>query len=162
MSVDEPEGVAELPTEEPPYSPSTSRSSPGTVGSSRGGRTGDTRGRTGDTRGHPGPGDAESAARLNPSWTTAVGAPGGQGVRDPGAWALGYMGSLHQGADREGHGGPGSLQPRRAAPALLQPVPPRDPGPASAPRYRPHRGKAFGQLSLAAPRVSRSHVRGGC
>ncbi|XP_042109674.2 FERM domain-containing protein 1 isoform X3 [Ovis aries] len=35
MSVDEPEGVAELPTEEPPYSPSTSRSSPGTVGSSR-------------------------------------------------------------------------------------------------------------------------------
>ncbi|KAI4567609.1 hypothetical protein MJT46_008822 [Ovis ammon polii x Ovis aries] len=36
MSVDEPEGVAELPTEEPPYSPSTSRSSPGTVGSSRG------------------------------------------------------------------------------------------------------------------------------
>ncbi|XP_068841082.1 FERM domain-containing protein 1 [Capricornis sumatraensis] len=35
MSVDEPEGVAELPTEEPPYSPSTSRSSPGTVGGGR-------------------------------------------------------------------------------------------------------------------------------
>lgn len=44
LSVDEPEGVAELPTEEPPYSPSTSRSSPGTLGGGRGGRAGDTRG----------------------------------------------------------------------------------------------------------------------
>ncbi|XDB54050.1 hypothetical protein ABFV05_007666 [Capra hircus] len=35
LSVDEPEGVAELPTEEPPYSPSTSRSSPGTLGGGR-------------------------------------------------------------------------------------------------------------------------------
>lgn len=112
-------------------------------------------------RGTPGARGSEPAARLDPGWTTAVGAPGGQGVRDPGSWALGYMGSLHQGADREGHGGPGSLQPRLAAPALLQPVPPRDPSPASTPRYRPHRGKALGQLSLAAPRVSRSHVRGG-
>lgn len=42
MSVDEPEGVAALPTEEPPCSPSTSRSSPGCGG--RGGRAGSPRG----------------------------------------------------------------------------------------------------------------------
>ncbi|KAM9679266.1 FERM domain-containing protein 1 isoform 1-T1 [Dama dama] len=35
MSVDEPEGVAALPAEEPPSSPSSSRSSPGTVDSGR-------------------------------------------------------------------------------------------------------------------------------
>ncbi|CAI9173823.1 unnamed protein product [Rangifer tarandus platyrhynchus] len=35
MSVDEPEGVAGLPAEEPPSSPSSSRSSPGTVDSGR-------------------------------------------------------------------------------------------------------------------------------
>lgn len=42
MSVDEPEGVAALPAEEPPSSPSSSWSSPGTVNGGRGGRAGDT------------------------------------------------------------------------------------------------------------------------
>ncbi|XP_040094698.1 FERM domain-containing protein 1 [Oryx dammah] len=105
MSVDEPEWVAELPTEEPPRSPSTSRSSPGTAGGGRGGRAGGTRG--------------QGTQSLPPGWTTAVGTPGGQGVRDPGSWAHGHMGVPAPGADGEGHGGPSSLQPRRAAPALL-------------------------------------------
>lgn len=42
MSVDEPEGVAALPAEEPPSSPSSSQNSPGTVDGGRGGRVGDT------------------------------------------------------------------------------------------------------------------------
>ena len=70
--------------------------------------------------------------------------------------------SLHQGADGEGQGGPGSLQPRQvAAPApLSRSLVGSQPGHHPSLKTPPREGvpPAF---SLAAPRVSRSHVRGG-
>lgn len=149
MSVDEP-GVAELPHRgplQPEHQPGLALAQ--LVAAERWGTKGTPEGAHGGTPGTPGARGRGVCRPAKPGWTTAVGAPGGQGVRDPGAWALGYMGSCTR-ADREGM--EAGLPAATAGPLPFCVTLHRDPDGLAPLRYRPHRGEGVRPALSRCPR----------